>query len=200
MPQTVIDVGASDGRWARECMRVFPEAQYFLVDPLPENAEHLREFAGATKHTKVWQGALGTGHGRLPLNVHGHQSSFYSSREYAGTVIPVEVRALDSFYQSEHFPGPLLIKADVQGYELDVLRGATQCLAVTEMLLLEVSFRRIYEGCPLAHEVIAHVGTLGFRVYDICSYVQRPHDGELAQADIVFVREGSKLFSYEGWA
>lgn len=179
-------------------MRISPDATYFLVDPLPEHAEPLRRFVKTAKRAKMWQGALGAEPGQLLLHVHGHQSSFYGSREYAGAKIPVEIRTLDAFYETEHFPGPLLIKADLQGYELE--RVAAKALAATEMLLLEVSFRRIYEDCPLAHEVIAHVGGLGFRICDICSYVQRPHDEELAQADVVFVREDSKLFSYEGWA
>lgn len=199
-PLTVIDIGASDGRWSRECMRVFPEATYFLIDPLPEHAEALRKFVTKTKRSMMWEGALGARPGRLLLNLHGHQSSIYASREFAGEQLPVEVRTLDSFYEAERFPGPLLVKADVQGYELEVLRGAVKTLAETELLLLEVSFRRIYENCPLAHEVIAYVGGCGFRIYDVCSYVQRPHDNELVQADIVFVREGSRLFSHEGWS
>lgn len=104
-------------------MRIFPEATYFLVDPLPENAEPLRRFVMGAKRAKMWQGALSARPGQLLLNVHGHQSSFLGSREYAGPKIPVEVRTLDSFYESEHFPAPLLIKADVQGYELEVSRG-----------------------------------------------------------------------------
>ena len=59
------------------------------------------------------------------------------------------------------------------------------------MLLSEVSFRQIYEGSPLAHEVIGEIGARGYRIYDICSYAQRASDKELAQADIVFVRSES---------
>lgn len=95
--------------------------------------------------------------------------------------------------------GPLLIKADVQGYEIDVLQGATSCLDRTEIILLELSFRRLYEGSPLAHDVIGWLGERGFRIYDICSYVQRGRDTELLQADVVFVRDGSIAFANEDW-
>jgi hypothetical protein len=71
---------------------------------------------------------------------------------------------------------------------------------MTEMVLVEVSFRKVYANSPLAHEVIAQLGSLGFRIYDVCSYVQRPRDGELVHADIVLVHLSSDLFRSETWA
>ncbi|MDB5174882.1 MAG: hypothetical protein JWN51_3655 [Phycisphaerales bacterium] len=201
-PGQIVDVGASDGKWTRECMTIFPGARYFLVDPLPENAGPLAALQGERPGVKFWSGALGAQAGVLPMKVHGDQSSFLNSEYASGTAQEraVEVRTLDSFLGSDLLAPPAMIKADVQGYELEVLKGAARCLETTQLLLLEVSFRRIYAGCPLAHEVIGHIAAHGFRTYDICSYVQRPRDGELVQADMVFVREGSPVFSYEGYA
>ena len=111
----------------------------------------------------------------------------------------VEVKPLDFFLSSGRIPQPDLIKADVQGFELEVLKGAVQCLARVELLLIEVSYRQVYESAPLAHDVIAWAGAHGFRIYDICTYSQRPRDRELAQSDILFAAKDSKLFAYEGW-
>ena len=200
IPATVIDVGASDGRWTTECLRIFPRAKYALFDPLPENLPALSNLAAREPSVRFWSGAIGGGSARLPLNLHGHQTSFYSSTDFAGGPLEVEVRTLDSFIESMNLQAPMLLKADVQGYELEVLRGATRCLQMTELLLLEVSFRQIYSGSPLAHQVIAECGRLGYRIYDICTYSQRPRDGALAQADVIFVKRDSSLFSSEGWA
>ena len=198
-PRTVIDVGASDGRWMLECAAIFPDSNYALFDPLPENVAVLGEIARSSSGSTYWSGALGPAAGTMQLNVHGHQSSFFSSNEFKGTPIDVEVRALDSFIEPMQFQAPMLLKADVQGYELEVIAGAQRCLEMTEVVLLEVSFRRLYEGCPLAHDVIAAMGKWGYRIYDVCAYVQRPRDGELAQADVVFVKNGSRLVESEGW-
>jgi hypothetical protein len=94
---------------------------------------------------------------------------------------------------------PDMIKADVQGFEIEVLKGAEKCLENTELLLLEVSYRRIYQNGPLAHEVISYVGSKGFRILDICTCIKRPFDGELIQSDILFAKDGSRLFEPEGW-
>jgi hypothetical protein len=107
---------------------------------------------------------------------------------------------LDSFLGTDRLQPPQLIKADVQGFELEVLRGARRCLESAELLLLEVSYQAIYDGAPLAHDVIAAVGELGFRIYDVCSYVQRRRDQALAQSDLLFARQDSRLFSDRTWS
>jgi FkbM family methyltransferase len=199
-PRTVLDIGASDGRWTRECRTVFPEAHYFLADPLPDNKAALRNLERSDRRVRVWTGAIGSAEGFMEIYCHGDQSSFLASREFSGPNRRVEVRTLDSFLASHSFEGPLLLKADVQGHEIEVLRGAARCLEITEMLLLEVSFQRFYDECPLAHEVITYAGQHGFCLYDICTYVQRASDRELIQADLAFARADSKLFAREGWA
>lgn len=197
----IVDVGASDGVWTRDCLRIFAEARYLLVDPLPGNAAALAAMQAAHSNVRYWQGGLGRAAGRLNILQHGDQSSFLPSDSFpANQKTTVEIRTLDSFLGTPDLPSaPDLIKADVQGYELEVLAGASRCLESAQLVLLEVSYRRIYRGAPLAHEVIAEMGRRGFRIYDIATYAQRPGDGELAQSDVFFAPEGSPLFQREDW-
>jgi FkbM family methyltransferase len=201
-PKQIVDVGASDGSWTQDCLKVFPESRYFLVDPLTENVAHLKKLSSKNHQITAWHGALGESPGELPMFVHGDQSSFLAS-EYRGETLEsqlkVKVQPLDSFLGTSLLQPPQLLKADVQGFEIAVLQGASKCLETVEALLLEVSYRQLYHGGPLAHEVIAYVGSRGFRIYDICSYTQRAHDSELAQSDMLFVKAGSSIFSYEKW-
>jgi FkbM family methyltransferase len=201
VPRQIVDVGASDGAWTRECRTIFGDARYFLVDPLEENRAALAALAAADPRVRFWIGALGAAPGELELHVHGDQSSFLPSEYDRRGAAPrrVAVRPLDALVAAGEIAPPSLIKADVQGYELDVLRGAAESLASCEVVLLEVSYRRAYAGAPLAHEVVAFMGARGFRIYDVCSYAQRPGDGELFQSDLVFVRDGSVVFAHEGY-
>ncbi len=202
-PQVVIDIGAATGTWCRECLQVLPDAEYFLIDPLAENQPHLEALADQYPSVSYWLGGVGASPGQQAIWVHGDQSSFHQSeysRGAAAACTEIEVRTLDSFLESGQIRPPNFIKADVQGYELEVLQGARMCLQHARMLLLELSIQEIYDGSPLAHEVISDAGKHGFRVYDICSYAQRPRDGQLAQCDVMFLRADSPAFQYRGWA
>ena len=86
-----------------------------------------------------------------------------------------------------------LLKLDVQGYELEVLAGATRTLATASAVVLEVSLLPYNEGAPLFGEVVAFMRSRGFLVYDIVSTRRRRADSALFQADIVFVPAGSPL-------
>ncbi len=198
-PALIIDIGASNGQWTSECREIFPEARYLLVDPLEGNRAALSSMAGGDPRVSVWCGAAGAAPGELEIFEHGDQSSVLKSAEFPGVPRRVEVRTVDMLFQSAGSPAPVLLKADVQGYELEVLRGAGRCLESTAALILEVSYRKLYDESALAHEIISYVGARGFRIYDVCSYLQRPADRELVQSDIVFVHESSPLFRYEGY-
>ena len=200
-PQTVIDIGAASGTWYRECRKVLPHAEFFLIDPLVNNERHLAALCDQNSKASYWMGAIGATSGQQTIWRHGDQSSFLES-EYSRSTHKaqhVELKTLDSFLGNDNFKIPDFLKADVQGYELEVLRGARQCLQHARLLLLELSIQEVYDNVPLAHEVISEAGRHGFRIYDICSYSQRPHDGQLAQCDVMFLKPDSAAFKYHGW-
>ena len=202
IPRQIVDVGAARGEWYLECLSVFPEADYFLVDPLDENKDTLCKLEQDRHNIKMWSGALGPRTCQVPFYTHGDQSSFleseYSKSDCARKKM-TQVRTLDSFLEDGTIQKCDMIKIDVQGYELEVLKGAEACLKDTELLLIEVSFQQIYENSPLADEVISYASSKGFHIFDICSYATRPFDGKLAQSDMLFARKNSILFSDKGW-
>jgi hypothetical protein len=129
--------------------------------------------------------------GMVSIHLHGDQSSVLDAtdEQLRGTsTLEVPIRTLDSFLAEGAFTNPGIVKADVQGYELDVIRGAAATLARTAVVLLEVSFREIYRGLPLASQVISEMADHRFRLADVCSYAQRPRDGALVQSDLLFVK------------
>jgi FkbM family methyltransferase len=198
-PALVFDIGAFDGRWTQECRTIFNEARYVLIDPLDCNRDALSALATADDRITFFPGVAGAHPGTMQLYDHGDQSSILPSDDFPGAVKSVAATTVDSLFETQVGATPVLLKADVQGYELEVLKGAARCLEFTEMLILEVSFRKIYKDSALAHDIITYVGQRGFRIYEICSYLQRSTDRDLLQSDFVFVHESSPLFSRHGW-
>jgi len=106
--------------------------------------------------------------------------------------ITLPMRRLDDIGVNE-YQSPLMMKLDVQGFELEVLAGATETLKRTEVILSEVSLLPYNKGAPLMHEVIGYLAERDFLPYDICGGWRRESDGALAQTDIIFVRRDSDL-------
>jgi FkbM family methyltransferase len=105
------------------------------------------------------------------------------------------METLDSVLAQERMPNPGFIKVDVQGYELEVLKGAPQALAHAQAVLLEVSLIDLYKGNPLLHDVVPFMHQRNFQAYDICTLMRRPLDQALIQIDMIFIKRDSPLLS-----
>lgn len=201
-PDLVLDIGAAEGTWTRDVMTIFPAARYLLIDPLPENSAALEEAANKASNIQYVNAAIGAKSESLDLYMHGDQSSFLRSEDFSGRAIRVGVRTCDDVLADvSNLPlhPSILMKIDVQGYEVQVLKGAQKTLASCEIVLVEVSTQRVYENSPLAHEVVSYLGERGFCIFDVASYVQRPLDRKLCQMDLVFVHTNSALMRHVGW-
>src|SRR5262249_21399103 len=109
------------------------------------------------------------------------------------TVETRRLRRLDSLLGQIEPPG--FLKIDAQGYELQILKGASKILSDVEAVLLEIAVIEINKGAPLLDEVIAFMKAIGFVAYEILEIHRRPLDQALNQVDIVFVREKSELIA-----
>lgn len=107
---------------------------------------------------------------------------------------------LDALVKNSIFACPDLIKLDVQGYEIEVLKGGIETLASGTGVLMEVNLIDINKGAPLFHDAVAFMADRGFRVYDICSFGCRPYDRALWQVDVIFVNSSSPLVSSKRWS
>ena len=194
-PRTVIDVGAAWGAWSRTCATVFPDARYVLVEPLVEYHESLEKAikelpVGAVLVSSVATSAPGI----VTFHVHPdlEGSSVYregDDPQINGAPRELPATTLDAIAHEHHLEGPCLLKLDVQGAELDVLRGAVELLQNTEYVILETSLFSAYNDVPLLHEVIGFMAERGFVPYDILGLLYRPLDGALCQVDVCFVKE-----------
>jgi hypothetical protein len=77
---------------------------------------------------------------------------------------------------------------DVQGYEMHVLRGATQSLASVYLIEAELSLVSIYERQPLYREVIDALDALNFSLVSLDPGFCDPRSGRVLQFDGIFAR------------
>jgi FkbM family methyltransferase len=198
-----IDGGAAEGEWADELRQIYPSASVLCVEPRAESQPELKRRAAATPGlVHVAQTLLGAREGTIEFYESEHNSSMLkdaAGREWGKKVI-APVTTLDALITKLGLPEPELIKLDLQGAELEALRGATRCLAHAEAVMLEVSFIEFQKGMPLIGEVIPFMAGHGFRLYDVTALWHRPLDGALAQGDFMFVSDRSRLVSDTRWS
>ena len=201
-PGTIIDVGAAYGSFAEQCAEVFPEAQCILVEPLCEYQPLLERLVGVHPRMSYVMAAAGESSEERYINVHPDLvgSSLYREVEEGsgvnGSPRCIPTVTVDELVRKSGSAGPFLLKADVQGAELDVLRGADKTLRATDYVLLEVSFFKFFHDGPECCDVLRAMKERGFVPYEIFSFQYRPLDNALSQVDIAFVRENG-LFRHQ---
>lgn len=195
-PNTVIDVGVADG--TPELYQTFPEATHLLIEPLSEYESALKSICQKYKGLYVLA-AAGPQVGELKINVHSGDllgSSFLKESdgaEFDGVERVVPIVRVDETCRQHNLSGPYLLKADVQGFELEVLAGAGGILSELEFIILETTLFEFYKGGAQFYDVVAYLKQIGYVVYDIVDGTKRPLDGALCQVNTVFVKESGRF-------
>lgn len=215
-PRRILDVGANVGDWTREYLKLFPDASFLMLD--------------GTDHSRRWQDLLHTGgpgkvEGDVAIlgdrdgtvdwyedpsvdtgnSVHREQSALFNQTQALLRPIQRLDTLLKRTKRDPHFD---LVKLDVQGSELDVLRGAGDVLSNTQVLLLEMPFVGTFnEGSPSFARYIDWLDAEGFTPFDIEQFHRVTTDGGimtsdanqdhgfLIQVDLIFVRKGSNFLA-----
>jgi FkbM family methyltransferase len=196
--RTVVDVGANRGQFGLFARRCHPSARLIAFEPLPVPASRFRRVLGGDAYVTLHMAALGFDRGSAAM--HATRSDDCSSlfpptaqqqRLSAGAIEVgtqnVHIGRLTDFVKRETIRPPALLKLDVQGYELEVLRGAEELLQAFDWIYAECSFVELYRGQPLADEVITWLRERGFRVQTLDN-LARDHDGRVVQVDVLFGR------------
>ena len=190
-PAAIIDVGAHKGHWAKRASEIYPDASIHMIEAQPALAPDLS--ATGFPYTICLLGAEEVE--SVPFHVDPDWPTGASVLEevtaFEREVVGLPMRRLDNLGLG--FGEPLLLKLDVQGYELQVLAGAEKILERTEVILAEVALLEYNKGAPLMVEVIGFLAERGFVPFDIGDMYRRHEDRALFQCDMIFVRETSDL-------
>ncbi len=196
VPATIIDVGANVGEWSQMASTVFAASRILMLDGDPESEPALRQTStrigsrsdyllallGAESKEAVTFYSNGTGSSVLP-----------ELTPFQKNAITLPMDTLDSVTSHLGLQSPALLKLDVQGFELEVLRGGHRLLGLSEVVIMEVSLLPYNDGAPLFAEVIAFMNKEGFVAFDFCGQSRRQRDSTLYQTDVVFVRHDSQM-------
>lgn len=194
-PRTVFDIGVGYGTpWLYEA---FPGAHFVLIEPQVQfepvlkgicqrlDAEYHLVGVGETEQNLPLYRLPGSPTGSSFLPPSKHAEKIWGAFERSGDTMSI-VR-LDRYRDQA---GPFLVKIDTEGFELEVLRGAGDVLAKTDLLLMEVAVIERQKGEADLIEIGTVLKENGFRLMDIPVLTQQSVSGPLLYMDVAFARTG----------
>jgi FkbM family methyltransferase len=196
-PVAIFDIGANVGTWTLLARALYPESAIQAFEPLLSHAKKFEESVRGLSNITLHTVALGANNGPAKLHVTDFAdassilelcdagSELWSLTEIEA--IPLELHRLDDFVSKNALPKPDLIKIDVQGFELEVLRGATRVLGFTKGVIAEVSFREFYKGQCRFDQLVSFLAENGLFVSALG--LRTALGKAMNQTDVLFLRD-----------
>jgi FkbM family methyltransferase len=147
--RTVIDIGAYDGDTGRAFRAIFPEAQILCFEPQQKQFEKLKHWASQQPNVQAFQLAIGDCNGDMVLQSFTKLQQFSTMRKLhpnwewtqqlteRAVEVTVPIRRLDDAIAHLPLQEPMLIKIDVEGFELEVIAGAQNTLRKAGICIIE---------------------------------------------------------------
>lgn len=199
-PSAVLDIGAYEGLWTLDLLEVFPAARVLMVEAQKNKEQFLQSIKEKYPHTDYAISLLSSEDGATKFFAENETASHVVSRvEPAVQYQQLQTQSLDSLLKAKQFPFPDLLKLDVQGHEMEVLKGAEKSLKHATVCLLEISLINLGDDVPLLAEMIAFMNDKGFQAYDISQFIRRPFDKALYQVDMFFIKKDAALIADKTW-
>jgi FkbM family methyltransferase len=192
----VYDIGCNVGTWSLLAKSVLPSCQIHAFEPLLHHQMEFRkvfaDMADVVLHTLALGPENMSGSVRvtdftdassiLPLTKEG--ATRFGTKETAQC--ETRVCRLDDYRLEANLPPPDLLKLDIQGYELQALLGAKECLNSARAVIAEVSFGEFYKGQCLFHELAHYLAEFG--MLPQAFGLNTPTGRRIDQTDVLFMR------------
>ena len=209
----ILDIGAHVGKTVERYARVFPRAAAIhAVEPFEEAFAALEEVVRAIPNADAHRVAIGAEDGEARLHVSPGRPDNNSllprprtGRRYYPSDAELEpgplvlVETLDGFCARRGIGQVDLLKIDVQGTELDVIRGGSTTLRSIGLVFAEVNFAPQYEGGVLYLDLGRALADLGFSIYNLFN-LRYGRDGQVAFGDAIFLSADLRARALDGFS
>lgn len=198
-PQYILDIGCGHGEWFLKCYNFFPSSKYLLFDANKKNEEKLSLLSKKYQDISYKICLLSDKIREFKFFNMGYGSSVYEEK----TNHPRKIEFLKSTTLKNELSlvkitsKNNIIKLDVQGSEIDILKGLEENISLFEIIILETSVKEYNKNSPLFLDVINFMDSKQFIFYDICDLKRLGNNSSyLVQFDAVFVKKDSNLLNF----
>lgn len=191
----ILDIGGGNGDTAAMFAAAFPGTQIMIFEPVLKNREHMQPLLANSKDLLLIPKAAGSqaSQKKIFIGKNRHTSSFFemesdrNSKLFSDAIEitdeeSVEVVRVDDIVRAEKKVS--IMKLDIQGFELEALKGASETLKRTDVVVLEVINHDHYKGAPRYNEIDSYLCSQGFELYDILPSTY--DEGKLKEWDVIY--------------
>ena len=198
---TLFDIGANTGQYGRKMRELGYRGRIVSFEPVASSFEALKKTSTSDNNWTVNKYALGKENSKSIINI--SENSYSSSilnllpthlesapqSKYV-TQEEIEIKKIDSifasFYNNED---KVMLKIDTQGFEKNVLEGASMSLSNIKIIQLEMSIIPLYENEMLFNKMIDYLSHKEFQLYSLENGFSDSTTGQLLQVDGIFTKK-----------
>jgi FkbM family methyltransferase len=197
--RSIVDGGAHTAHFSHQAASAFPSTRIEAFEPAAATFAKLQRAIAKSPRIRAHKLALGAVSGMRTFhnNTLAQTSSLRrptaaGERYFPGLVSQlaqeeVRVVALGEFCQEHGIECFDIIKLDLQGGEMDALRGAADLVAMAKIIFIEVQFLQAYKDSALFSDLDIFLRAKGLDLYQFYDLVRSPIDGRLLHGDAMFV-------------
>lgn len=196
----VIDVGANFGQYGKEIRNTGFKGNIYSFEPLSFAFNKLENSSKKDKKWNVNNFALGSVSEKREINIAKNyfSSSFLDQKkeliqqepttEYVAKEV-VEIKTLDEIFEKIYSKEKnFYLKIDTQGFEKEVIKGASNSLKYIKGIQLEMSLNPLYEKALDFQDMYNFIKAEGFELYSIENGFYNAKTGQLNEIEGVFFR------------
>jgi len=169
-PEVIYDIGACVLHWTNESLKIWPNSTYYLFEGM-DSVGFLYDEIGFEYHLGVLSDVDNKELIFYQSNESPGGNSYYKEDSWATELHYgkdseriVKTITVDTVVKEKKFKLPDLVKIDVQGCEVDILKGMTETLKTCKHLIVELQHSQYNIGAPLNVESISFIESLGFEL------------------------------------
>lgn len=195
---TLLDIGANRGQFSLLVTGLRPETRVFAFEPQSSAAAVYQSLFAGRPLVRLFRAAVGAVQAQAEIRV-AEKNDSSSLLEFSmiattfgqGEAVGLEavtVAPLDAFVSAEQILQPCFCKIDVQGYEMEVIKGCANFIDFIDYFYIECSSVELYKGQPKVEDIIHEMQQHGFRVKRIGHVSGNPSEPGVI-FDVLFARD-----------
>jgi FkbM family methyltransferase len=198
----ILDIGGGIGASLKLFLDSFPDCKIMVFEPVSENFQAIKIRFPSSPNIEFINCAAGnensekqiniasriTSSSLLPLSADPDSQVFNESNLGKAGVETIRIVRLDDFFALNKDEIGIM-KIDVQGYEMDVLKGAGSTLKRTDIVVLEANNHEGYSGSAKYYDTDKYLREHNFALYDLLPSIV--DNGKLKEWDMIYLNNSA---------